>query len=59
MALRTNKLFDTLFQGLTFSFAPTTILLLGSLLYEIYGKALPAFNKIKFSSPYSTTWDVN
>ncbi len=36
-----------------------TILLLAFILYEITGKALPAVNKIEFSYPYSTTWNIN
>lgn len=54
-----DKLFDKLFRSLTFTFTLATILLLTYILYEITGKALPAFNKIGFSFLCSTTWDVN
>ncbi|HHL34404.1 MAG TPA: phosphate ABC transporter permease subunit PstC, partial [Desulfobulbaceae bacterium] len=54
-----DRLFDKLFQGLTFTFTLATILLLTYILYEIIGKALPAISNIGFSFLYSTTWDVN
>ncbi len=54
-----DRLFDKLFQSLTFTCTLATILLLAYILYEITGKALPAFSKLGFSYLYSTTWDVN
>lgn len=55
----TDILFDKGFRGLTYAFTLATILLLGYIVLEIGGKALPAFSKYGLGFLTSTTWDVN
>ena len=55
----TDIFFDKAFRGLTYAFTLATILLLGYIVLEIGGKALPAFSKYGLGFLTSTTWDVN
>ena len=55
----TDIFFDKAFRGLTYTFTLATILLLGYIVLEIGGKALPAFSKYGLGFLTSTTWDVN
>ncbi len=50
---------DKSFRGLTYAFTLATILLLGFIVFEIGGKALPALSKFGLGFLTSTTWDVN
>jgi phosphate transport system permease protein len=51
--------FDKSFRGLTYTFTLATILLLGYIVFEIGGKAIPAFSEYGLGFLTSTTWDVN
>jgi phosphate transport system permease protein len=51
--------FDKSFRGMTYAFTLATILLLGYILFEIGGKALPAMSEFGLGFMFSTTWDVN
>ena len=51
--------FDKGFRGLTYAFTLATILLLGYMVMEIGGKALPALSDYGLGFLTSTTWDVN
>ncbi len=51
--------FDKSFRGLTLAFTLATVLLLGYIIVEIGGKAIPAMSQFGLGFLTSTTWDVN
>ena len=54
-----DLLFDKAFRAFTYLFTLATIFLLGTIFFEIGGKAIPAVAEFGWGFLFSTTWDVN
>ncbi len=52
-------LFDKVFRGTAYAFTVLTIVVLAYILFEIGGKAVPAFKEYGLGLLTSTEWDVN